>query len=148
MYLSYFGLRVREPRRSTEFYERNFGLKPVEPIDWTKFSPSEPWTTVLRDPHSGQRLELNYYPPGNPYAVPYAPGEELDHIGFRVDDLDAALKSLESQGYPPEKMAHYDGRIQEGPTLRVAYLRGPDGMQIELFQARDGKPVAYDPDQY
>jgi catechol 2,3-dioxygenase-like lactoylglutathione lyase family enzyme len=148
MYLSYFGIRVRDPRRSSEFYERNFGLQPVEPTDWSKWSPAEASVVLLRDPQSGQRLELNYYPPGSPYAVAYTPGEELDHIAFRVDDLVSTLRQLEAQGVRPEKMAHYDGPFQEGPSLRVAYVRDPDGIQLELFQSREGEPVAYRPDQY
>jgi catechol 2,3-dioxygenase-like lactoylglutathione lyase family enzyme len=148
MYLSYLGIRVQDPRRSIEFYRDVFGLEPVEPFDWATWTPAEPACLLLRDKASGQRLELNYYPPGNPYAVPYRPGEELDHVAFRVDDLDDVLRRLAGRGVTPEKMAHYKGPISEGKRLRMAYVRDPDGIQLELFQSTGTRRVAFSPDDY
>ena len=148
MYLSYFGIRVQDPKRSEAFYRELFGLEAVDTMDWSVWRPSEPACVLLRDPTSGQRLELNYYPPGNAYAVPYRSGEELDHIAFRVDDLPATLRRLEAQGIPHEPMAHYEGPYSEGPRLRMAYVRDPDGIQLELFQATEGEPLPYRSDRY
>jgi catechol 2,3-dioxygenase-like lactoylglutathione lyase family enzyme len=146
MYLSYVGLRVRDLPRSLRFYAEGFGLVLTEPGDLAKLDPKVAYSVLLRDPRSGQRLELNYYPGGNPYSVPYTPGEELDHIAFRVDDLPATLDRLEALGHPPEKMAHYEGRFQTTPNYRMAYVRDPDGIQLELFDGPgDG---AYSPDAY
>ena len=148
MYLSYFGIRVRDPRRSLTFYKGLFGLAPIEPFDPAAWRPEERACVLLRDPSSGQRLELNYYPPGDAYAVPYGSGEELDHIGIAVDNLDATLARLAAMGHAPERMAHYEGPISEGKTLRTAYVRDPDGIQLELFQYRDAPGRRYDPGQY
>ena len=148
MYLSYFGIRVRDPRRSEEFYQRVFGLEVVDGMDWEKWGPAQPACVLLADPISGQRLELNYYPPGSPYAAPYRAGEELDHIAFRVDDLDATLARLAALGYPAEKMAHYEGPMIAGAHNRMAYVRDPDGIQLELFQAVRGEPVPFSPKSY
>ena len=148
MYLSYFGIRVRDPKRSEAFYRDVIGLRVLDTMDWAKWTPSEPACVLLADPTSGQRLELNYYPPGSAYGGEYRAGEELDHIGIRVDDLPAFLARLEALGLPPEKMAHYEGAYQTGPRLRMAYLRDPDGIQLEIFQALEGEPVPYDPRAY
>ena len=148
MYLSYFGIRVQDPRRSAEFYQTVFGLHPVEPFDWDSWKSSERACLLLRDPGSGQRLELNYYPPGDAHAVPYRPGEELDHVAFRVDDLDRVLSQLQKLGLPPERMADYEGPISEGKRLRMAYVRDPDGIQLELFQSRDAPTAPYSADEY
>ena len=51
-----------------------------------------------------------------------------DHIGLRVDDIDAAYKTLSGKGYvffmPPQ---------QQG-NMRIAFLKGPDNITIELLQ--------------
>jgi len=148
VYLSYVGIRVEDPRRSQKFYQEVFGLEVIDGMDWSKWSPNEVGCVLLLDPTSGQRLELNYYPPGSPYAGPYRRGEELDHIAFRVDDLPATLERLEKLGYPPEKMAHYDSPYSKGPSLLMAYVRDPDGLQLELFQSVTGEPVPYSPQKY
>jgi hypothetical protein len=53
---------------------------------------------------------------------------------------------LEGLGYPPERMAHYDGPLSAGPNLRMAYVRDPDGLQLELFDVPG--PGDYSPDRY
>jgi catechol 2,3-dioxygenase-like lactoylglutathione lyase family enzyme len=146
MYLSYVGFRVRDLQRSIKFYTEAFGLVPVDPSEPARVDPKLPWAVLLRDPRSGQRIELNYYPPTSPYAVPYSPGEELDHVAFRVDDLPATLARLAKLGHPAENMAHYEGPFLTTPNYRMAYVRDPDGIQLELFDAPgDG---GYSPDKY
>lgn len=148
MYLSYIGVRVRDLARSVRFYRDLLGLTVAASSDWETAPPAEARSVLLRDPVSGQRLELNYYPPGDPHAVDYDPGEELDHVGVRVDDLDAFLARLRPLGIEPEPMKHYEGPILETPTLRLAYVRDPDGIQLELFEVRGPDPPAFDPERY
>jgi len=148
VYLSYFGVRVRELGRSVRFYRDLFGMEVSGSPDWESVPPTQPYTVLLKDPVSGQRLELNYYPPGDPHAVEYDAGEELDHIGFRVDDLQGFLGRLAALGIAPEPMKHFDGPMLETPTLRIAYVRDPDGIQLELFEVRNPTGPPYDPDRY
>jgi catechol 2,3-dioxygenase-like lactoylglutathione lyase family enzyme len=149
VYLSYLGLRVRDIARSIQFYGEIFGLEVINPDPAPKeWNATEASTALLKDPASGHRLELNYYPPGNPYAVPYVAGEELDHIAFRVDNLDEILDRLKQRGIEPEKMAHYPGPVYAAEEYRVAYVRDPDGFQLELFDSPGKEPVAYDPRKY
>jgi len=146
MYLSYVGLRVRDLPRSVRFYTEVFGLVPVQPDELAQMDPSRTGAILLRDPNSGARLELNYYPPDSPYAVPYSSGEELDHIGFRVDDLDATLGQLDSLGLRPERMTHFDGPVLVTPLYRMAYVRDPDGILLEVWDAPGARE--YSPDKY
>lgn len=59
---------------------------------------------------------------------PRMPGQ-IDHFGFRVTDIDAALAHLAGLGCI----------VEEGPViwrsdLTFAYLTGPEGLRIELLQ--------------
>ncbi len=148
MYLSYFGIRVRDLPRSVRFYTEVFGLKTVGSDDWKKVPATEPCVVLLKDPSSGQRLELNFYPDGHPYGVPYQAGEELDHVAFRVDDLSETLARLKGLGIRPEKMKHYEGPMMATPEYRVAYVRDPDGLQLELYDSNARAPVGFDPNKY
>lgn len=59
---------------------------------------------------------------------PRVPGQ-IDHLGFRVVDIDAAMAHLTGLGCS----------VEEGPVfwrsdLTFAYLTGPEGLRIELLQ--------------
>jgi catechol 2,3-dioxygenase-like lactoylglutathione lyase family enzyme len=61
MQFVYFGIRVRDLKRSIRLYSRVLGLKQVH-----KGTMGHGGVFVhLKKPGSSQRLELNYYPPGN-----------------------------------------------------------------------------------
>lgn len=148
MYLSYFGIRVRDPVRAARFYTEVFGLKVVTPDDWRTPPGDQARVVLLRDPESGQRLELNYYPEASPYGTAYVPGEELDHLAFHVDHLEALLKTLEGWNLRPESMKHYDGPVHTAPGYRVAYVRDPDGVQLELFETLRGQKPQFQHEKY
>ena len=79
----------------------------------------------LKDPESQQVLELNYYPD----APPYREGDELDHLGFRVVDLDQTTRRLEALGGKVRIPAFREG------GFRLAFLSDPDGVWVELQEA-------------
>jgi catechol 2,3-dioxygenase-like lactoylglutathione lyase family enzyme len=120
--LEYTGIRVRDLERATRFYCDGLGLRPGPS---GRMAAGGTWRE-LRDPESGAVLELNFYP-GDP---PYREGDELDHLGFKVEDLLAVIRRLESMGahvrIPP---------FTEGDT-RLAFLTDPDGVWIELYERR------------
>jgi len=80
----------------------------------------------LKSVEGGQDLELNYYPRGNKYAAKYAAGEGLDHLAFKVEDLDEALTEFAKAG-------HRTVLEVKGPSSRWAYVKDPNGIWIELF---------------
>ncbi|MCI4350081.1 MAG: VOC family protein [Thermoplasmata archaeon] len=125
--LEYVGIRVRDLARARRFYCDGLGLSFVKA---GRMAAGGQWEE-LRDPESGFVLELNFYPDHPPYRE----GDELDHLAFRVDDLDATIDQLERMGarvrIPP---------FVEGPT-RLAFMSDPDGVWLEL-EARAGGDAA------
>jgi catechol 2,3-dioxygenase-like lactoylglutathione lyase family enzyme len=148
MYLSYFGIRVTDLRRSAEFYMRHFGLQLPPGTELPPVGSTEAANTLLIDPRSGQRIELNFYPKGNPYAVKYVAGEGFDHLAFRVDNVEKFLARLMEAGIAPEAMKHYKGPMFSTPTFRVAYIRDPDNNQIELYDTTESDPNTYNHEKY
>jgi glyoxylase I family protein len=55
------------------------------------------------------------------------------HVAYDVDDLDAALAAAAKHAFKP---LGPPTAVDEGPNrgLRVAYLRDPDGITVELIQ--------------
>lgn len=95
--------------------------------------PSARIASCWFDLPGGPALELLEYL--EPTAAPYDPGTAHPgnvHLCLRVDDLDAAHAHAVDCGAQPVG----DGPIEvpAGPTagLRVAYLRVPDGVTLEL----------------
>jgi catechol 2,3-dioxygenase-like lactoylglutathione lyase family enzyme len=67
---------------------------------------------------------------------PAAPGPDfphlgLEHIGLGVDDLDAAVAALRARGADIAI-----GPLAAGPGLRLAFVRGPEGVMVELLERR------------
>lgn len=142
MFLSYFGIRVSDLDRSLHFYTELFGLREVDRGD--NLARGRGTYVLLRDPWSGQKLELNWYPSGSEFASPYVPGEGLDHISFRVGDLPRLLEKLRAAGVRPAGPTA-DHELPGG--VRVAYVQDPDGNWLELYGSPRPMPTA-PPEKY
>jgi catechol 2,3-dioxygenase-like lactoylglutathione lyase family enzyme len=123
VYLDYAGLRVTDLAKSTRFVTKGLGL---EEVRRGKMGHGGVWV-LFRDPVSHQQLELNWYPPRNRYATPFAPGEGLDHLGFRVQDIAAASRRLRAAGARQLEEIRWRGKVV------LAYYEGPDGLWVELI---------------
>jgi catechol 2,3-dioxygenase-like lactoylglutathione lyase family enzyme len=64
-----------------------------------------------------------------PPATPY---QGLDHFGLMVTDIDAVAAALKVKGAVFSKEPH---TIR--PGLRICFLRGPEGVSIELLDRND-----------
>src|ERR1700751_5387255 len=53
----------------------------------------------------------------------------LEHIGLTVDDVDAAVAELRAKG---AEIAI--GPLTRNPGLRLAFVRGPEGIMMELVE--------------
>jgi lactoylglutathione lyase len=62
-------------------------------------------------------------------SAPPFPHYGLEHIGLTVDDVDAAVEELRAKG---AEIAI--GPLTRNPGLRLAFVRGPEGIMIELVQ--------------
>jgi lactoylglutathione lyase len=147
VFISYVGIRVTDMERSLSFYRDVFGMKVVAQGDFIKNGGGR--YALLRDPTSGQRLELNWYPPGSTYATPFVPGEGLDHLGVKVDDVAEKLKELAAKGVEVVPIADSlaTQKRSETFTLHIGFVKDPDGNWIGFYD-HPTKIARYDPDAY
>ena len=87
---------------------------------------------MLRPPDGGSRLELSsFVTPDNLPGTPTAMANEvgLRNVSFEVADLDAAVAAVAADGYGlVGGIGEYEG------TVRMAYVRGPEGIVVSLFE--------------
>jgi catechol 2,3-dioxygenase-like lactoylglutathione lyase family enzyme len=92
---------------------------------------------MLRHPETGQQLELNWYPDGGQFGVPFVPGESLDHIGVRMEDVPAFLKWAEELGGKVAELHPYRAYLVHtyatGNT--AAFVEDPGGNILEVYDA-------------
>jgi lactoylglutathione lyase len=120
---TYVGIRVTNLQKSIDFYTKLLGMKVT---GRGKIEQTKGETVSLQSEKDSFVLELNYYQESSPYNTKYAVGDGLDHLAFKVDDLDKALKEAKSAGYRTILEMKADGG-------RWAYIEDPDGIWIELF---------------
>ena len=120
---AYVGIRVTNLQRSIDFYTKVLGMNVT---GRSKVEQTKGETVGLQSEKDGVILELNYYEKSSPYNTEYAVGEGLDHLAFKVDDLDKALEEARRAGHRTILEMKADGS-------RWAYIEDPDGIWIELF---------------
>lgn len=125
MRLIYFGIRVRNMKRSLRFYTKVLGMKVIHRGKMLHGGIF----VHLRQPGSAQRLELNYYPSNNRFYEKHRLGTEMDHIGFWTDDVDRTYARLIVKGAGRAVAPFSNG------GERLAYVKDPDGIWIEFFGA-------------
>lgn len=123
MKFKYTGIRVRDLKRSIEFYTKTMGLKQTH--KGTMHAGGK--YVQLKDKESQQELELNYYPPGAKFYEAYCEGSELDHIAFWCEDVRESYEKVLAGGATSAVEPWDEG----GWTL--AFVRDPDGVWIELI---------------
>jgi lactoylglutathione lyase len=119
----YFGIRVRNLKRSTKFYTKVLCMKQI--YKGTMGHGGIFVHFVL--PGSKQRLELNYYPPKTRFYEKYRLGTEMDHLGFWVKDVDRTYHQTLAKG-AKKAAAPFTNNGE-----RLAYIKDPDGIWIEFF---------------
>jgi lactoylglutathione lyase len=125
----YTGIRVRNLERSLRFYKRVMGMKQI-----LKGAMEHGGVFVhLKNPHSSQRLELNFYPPGNKFLEKYRTGSELDHLAFWTKNVDLHYRKLIAGGAKSAVKPFSEGKY------RLAFVKDPDGIWIELMGIGTGK---------
>jgi lactoylglutathione lyase len=120
---TYVGIRVTDVQKSIDFYTKLLGMKVT---GRGKIEQTKGETIGLQSEEGGFILELNHYEKDSPYNTPYSAGEGLDHLAFKVDNLDKALEEARKAGY----RAILEMKANES---RWAYIEDPDGNWIELF---------------
>ncbi len=120
---AYTGLRVRDLDKAIDFFTGVMGmrLQGRHKSDWTKGE-----FAILFSKDGKHWLELNWYAPDSPIEGPFREGDELDHLGFEVDDLPDMLARLKQEGYEPR-------HSYEGGGWRIAFVPVVDGIWLDLF---------------
>mgnify|MGYP003406504952 FL=1 len=120
-------VRVSDLEASLDFYCKQLGLVELR----RKEVPQGRFTLVfLAAPgDAGAELELTYN--WDPEA--YTGGRNFGHLAYAVDDIYATCRRLMEGGVTINRPPR-DGRM--------AFVRSPDGISIELLQAGDALPPA------
>ena len=127
---AYTGLRVRDLDRAIDFFTRVLGMKLEGRVkaDWTKGEFAN-----LRSGDGKHWLELNWYAADSPIEGPFREGDELDHLGFEVDDFEGVLARLKEEGYEPR-------HASSGGGWRIAFVPVVDGLWLDVFHRPRRRP--------
>jgi lactoylglutathione lyase len=122
-------MRVSDMDQTIAFYTKVLGLEVLE----REVSPRGSHLAFLRVPNSEELIELCSFPASGPVKVE----EDLVHLAFQVESLDAAIAALQQQGV----------RITDGPTTtssgsRFIFIDAPDGYEVELIERPAGERTA------
>jgi lactoylglutathione lyase len=118
-------VRVSNLNESLDFYCNKLGLREIH----RKQSEAGRFTLVFLaapgDEDAQIELTFNWDP------EPYGEGRNFGHLAYRVDNIYQLCESLMSQGITINRPPR-DGRM--------AFIRSPDNISIELLQAGEALP--------
>ncbi len=117
-------IRVLDEERSAAFYEKAFGLKVADRLDFPEFT-----LVYLRNAESEFELELTV---NKDRTDPYEMGDGYGHLAVTVDDLEAEHARFEAEGLAPRKLVEFapGGQVM----ARFFFVTDPDGYQIEVLE--------------
>lgn len=116
-------LRTKNPQATIAFYQKMFDATPVEYVQ----SNGKPRVDLDLN---GLTIFIAEVPADATLATaPSEPYIGLDHLGLRVDDVDAATAELKRRG---AKVIVEPKTIR--PGVRIAFIQGPDEVRIELLE--------------
>lgn len=121
-------LRSPNPDATAKFFETMFGATAKRDI----YPPGTLYPGQMRVVLTlgGQRVQIAPTHPVDPTAPPPPfPHYGLEHIGLTVDNVDAACEELRAKG---AEIAI--GPLTRSAGLRLAFVRGPEGIMVELVQ--------------
>jgi len=113
-------INVFDLERSMKFYEESLGLKEVRRI--TAEDGSFLLVFVANE-SSEHQIELTWL---RDRKEPYNLGDNEMHIGFRVDDYDAAYAKHKEMGCI----------CYENPGMGIYFISDPDGYWLEIIPTR------------
>ena len=122
-------MRVSDMEQTIAFYSGVLGLEVLE----RKTSPRGSHLAFLTVPNSDELIELTSFPPSGPVKVQ----EDLVHLAFQVESLDATIASLTAKG-----VKITDGPTQTSSGSRFLFIDAPDGYEIELIERPQSEKIA------
>jgi lactoylglutathione lyase len=122
-------VRITDPEKSRAFYEA-LGFSFSRDMDIVRNGEVEATNYFYSLGDHENVLELTFNHDGRTYDL----GDAYGHIAIAVDDLEASLAELKSQGIEAEREPY---RVRERGSL-ICFVRDPDGYRVELID-RSGK---------
>jgi catechol 2,3-dioxygenase-like lactoylglutathione lyase family enzyme len=116
-------LRTKDPQGMADYFHRMFDARVIESVQ----SDGRPRVDLDID-----GLIVFIAPVAADAEIAANPREPhlgLDHFGFRVDNVDATVAELKRRGADIVDEPH---TIR--PGVRIAFVRAPDDVRIELLQ--------------
>ncbi len=121
-------LRAHDPDTVGKWFETMFGAQVTRGI----YPPGTLYPGQMRVSMTvgGQRILVAPQHPHDPMQdAPRFPYYGTEHFGFTVDNVDAACDELRAKGADIAI-----GPLNRDATLRLAFVRGPEDIMIELVQ--------------
>ena len=121
-------LRSSDPEATVEFFVTMFGAEVLRDV-------YPPGTLYAGQPRLKMRVggQTVLIAPAHPNELtspaPDFPYYEVEHLGLTVDDVDAAAAELRAKGADIPI-----GPLTRSAGLRLAFVRGPDGVMVEIVQ--------------
>lgn len=113
--------RVSDMDQSLRFYTKILGLKLTE----RKTSPRGSELAFLQAPGTDSEIELCSFPTSGRVEVP----EDLVHLAFQVESLEACITELKKAGVPIT-----EGPIKSSNGTTFIFTEDPDKYEIELME--------------
>ena len=121
-------MRVSDMDETIAFYSKVLGLEVME----RKVSPRGSHLAFLKVPNSEELIELCSFPASGPVKVQ----EDLVHLAFEVENLDATIASLTDR-----RITITDGPTRTSSGSRFIFIDAPDGYEIELVERPPGSSL-------
>jgi len=114
-------MRVSDLEKTVNFYQKVFGLEVTRRHE----SPRGSKLVFLAVPNSDEEIELTYFPGSGPVEVQ----EDLMHLAFEVEDMNAFADHIKSVGYE-----FSDGPTESSSGSTFAFVDAPEGYEVEVIQ--------------
>jgi len=115
-------LRSPNPEATAAFYERMFGAEVIRTMQQGK-------PRIDLEVGGANVFILPVVPGDKTNPPPTSPYQGLDHFGLSVTGIDAVVADLKAKG---AEFTMEPNNIR--PGIRIAFLRGPEGVSIELLE--------------
>lgn len=127
-------VRIRNVEESLRFWRDALGLVETRRIDneagrFTLIFLAAPGDVEHAKAHKSKELELTF----NWDDEVYTGGRNFGHLAYRVDDIYKTCAHIQAMGYTIHRPP------REG---RMAFVKSPDGISVELLQKGESQPVA------
>ncbi|MTH97274.1 VOC family protein [Roseibium sp. RKSG952] len=117
-------IRVLDEDRSLAFYDKAFGLKIADRLDFPEFT-----LIYLSNPETEFELELTV---NKGRDTPYELGDGYGHLAVSVADLDKEHDRFSAEGMEPGKLVEFAPGGEK--IARFFFVTDPDGYKIEVLE--------------